>query len=67
MKDSLRQSMGWFHTWCGLLFGWVLFGILLTGSLAVFYTEINLWTTPELRSPVVIDRGRAVAMGSSRS
>ena len=63
MKDSLRQSMGWFHTWCGLLFGWVLFGILLTGSLAVFYTEINLWTTPELRSPMVIDRGRAVAMG----
>lgn len=63
MKDTLRQSMGWLHTWCGLLFGWVLFGVLLTGSLAVFYTEINRWTTPELRSPVAIDRERAVRMG----
>lgn len=63
MKDTLRQSMGWLHTWCGLLLGWVLFGVLLTGSLAVFYTEINLWTTPELRSPVTIDRTHAVRMG----
>ncbi|WP_395336310.1 PepSY-associated TM helix domain-containing protein [Novosphingobium sp. BL-8H] len=63
MKDTLRQSMGWLHTWCGLLFGWVLFGVLLTGSLAVFYTEINLWTTPELGSPVAIDRDIAVRMG----
>jgi uncharacterized iron-regulated membrane protein len=63
VKDTLRQSMGWLHTWCGLLFGWVLFGVLLTGSLAVFYTEINLWTTPELRSPVAIDRSHAVRIG----
>lgn len=63
MKETLRQSMGWLHTWCGLLFGWVLFGVLLTGSLAVFYTELNLWATPELRSPIGIDRAQAVGLG----
>lgn len=63
MKDGLRQSMSWLHSYCGLVFGWVLFGVLLTGSLAVFYTELNLWAAPEVRSPVPIDRARAVELG----
>jgi uncharacterized iron-regulated membrane protein len=63
MKDALRQSMAWLHTWLGLIFGWVLFGILLTGSLAAFYTELNLWAAPEVRAPIPIDRAHAVEMG----
>ena len=48
MKRSLTQSMAWLHTWCGLLLGWVLFAIFLTGTLAVFDKEINWWMQPEL-------------------
>jgi uncharacterized iron-regulated membrane protein len=45
---SLTQSMSWLHTWCGLLLGWVLFAIFLTGTLAVFDRELNWWMQPEL-------------------
>ncbi|UPQ81643.1 PepSY domain-containing protein [Pseudomonas knackmussii] len=48
MKSSLTQSMSWLHTWCGLLLGWVLFAIFLTGTLAVFDKEISWWMQPEL-------------------
>ena len=48
MKSSLTQSMSWLHTWCGLLLGWMLFAIFLTGTLAVFDKEINWWMQPEL-------------------
>jgi len=46
MKGSLTQSMSWLHTWCGLLLGWMLFAIFLTGTLAVFDKEINWWMQP---------------------
>jgi uncharacterized iron-regulated membrane protein len=48
MKKTITQSMAWLHTWAGLLFGWILFGVLLSGSLAVFYQEIDFWATPEI-------------------
>ena len=48
MKGTLTQSMAWLHTWCGLLLGWVLFAIFLTGTLAVFDKEISWWMQPEL-------------------
>lgn len=48
MKDSFRQSMAWLHTWVGLVAGWVLFFIFVTGSLGYFYVEIDRWMRPEL-------------------
>ncbi|MBK3867096.1 PepSY domain-containing protein [Pseudomonas stutzeri] len=45
---TITQSMAWLHTWCGLLLGWVLFAIFLTGTLAVFDKEISWWMQPEL-------------------
>ncbi|MBC8650176.1 PepSY domain-containing protein [Pseudomonas sp. MTM4] len=45
---TVTQSMSWLHTWCGLLLGWVLFAIFLTGTLAVFDKEISWWMQPEL-------------------
>ena len=47
MKDNFRQSMKWFHTWVGLIVGWVLFFMFLTGSLGYFYQEITRWMEPE--------------------
>jgi uncharacterized iron-regulated membrane protein len=50
MKKTFTQSMAWLHTWGGLLFGWLLFAVFLTGSLSLFDKEISHWMRPELRS-----------------
>lgn len=48
MKNSFTQSMAWLHTWAGLIFGWLLFAIFVTGTLAVFDKELNHWMQPEI-------------------
>ncbi len=48
MGHSFRQSMAWLHTWSGLVTGWVLFFIFVTGTLGYFYVEIDRWMRPEL-------------------
>lgn len=48
MKDSFRQSIAWLHSWAGLVAGWVLFFIFVTGTLGYFYVEIDRWMRPEL-------------------
>lgn len=53
MKSSLRKSLGWLHTWAGIVFGSVLFAIFWTGSLSVFDREIDQWMIPGLRSATV--------------
>ncbi|MEX5587830.1 PepSY-associated TM helix domain-containing protein [Pseudomonas urmiensis] len=50
MKEGFRQAMAWLHTWTGLIFGWLLFAIFLTGTLSYFKEEISHWTQPEIRS-----------------
>ncbi|MCD5994024.1 PepSY domain-containing protein [Pseudomonas sp. CDFA 602] len=40
--------MAWLHTWIGLLFGWLLFAIFLTGTLSYFKDEITQWMQPEI-------------------
>ena len=47
MKAAFRQSMAWLHTWCGLMLGWVLFFMFLTGTAGYFDTEIDRWMQPE--------------------
>lgn len=49
MKATFRQSMTWLHTWTGLLLGWVLFAIFLTGTATYFRWEITQWMQPEWR------------------
>ncbi|HEY0285712.1 MAG TPA: PepSY-associated TM helix domain-containing protein [Pseudomonas sp.] len=48
MKEGFRQSMSWLHTWAGLVFGWLLFAIFLTGTLSYFKDEITQWAQPEV-------------------
>jgi uncharacterized iron-regulated membrane protein len=50
MKAGFRQSMAWLHTWSGLLVGWVLFAVFLTGTAAYLRPEITTWMRPELRT-----------------
>ncbi|WP_043151679.1 PepSY-associated TM helix domain-containing protein [Sphingobium sp. Ant17] len=46
---GVRQSMAWIHTWLGLLAGWILFAMFLTGTASYFRPEITRWMQPELR------------------
>ncbi|WP_339435844.1 MULTISPECIES: PepSY-associated TM helix domain-containing protein [unclassified Pseudomonas] len=50
MKEGFRQAMAWLHTWAGLIFGWLLFAIFLTGTLAYFKDEISHWMQPEVQA-----------------
>lgn len=56
--------MAWLHTWAGLVFGWLLFAIFLTGTLSYFKDEITQWTKPELvAADVSAAEGAAHAQG----
>lgn len=50
---GLRQSMAWIHAWLGLLAGWILFAMFLTGTASYFRPEITRWMQPELRPAAV--------------
>lgn len=51
MNGSFRQSMAWLHTWTGLVFGWVLFAMFMTGTATYFRPEITRWMEPETGPP----------------
>lgn len=45
---GVRQSMAWIHGWLGLLAGWILFAMFLTGTASYFRPEITRWMQPEI-------------------
>ena len=45
---GIRQSMSDLHTWVGLLLGWILYAMFLTGTVAYFKDELSQWMRPEL-------------------
>src|SRR5690606_11645777 len=52
MGKTFRASMTWLHTWCGLLLGWLLYTIFVTGTASYYRPEITQWMQPELRPHV---------------
>ncbi|WP_350613757.1 PepSY-associated TM helix domain-containing protein [Pseudomonas sp. HY7a-MNA-CIBAN-0227] len=64
MKEGFRQAMAWLHTWSGLIFGWLLFAIFLTGTLAYFKDEITHWMQPEVQAHA-IDDARSLALAQN--
>ncbi|MDO5101663.1 MAG: PepSY-associated TM helix domain-containing protein [Lautropia sp.] len=44
---GIRQTMSDLHIWTGLLVGWLLYAIFLTGSVSYFKDEISQWAQPE--------------------
>ena len=58
MKEGFRQCMAWLHTWAGLIPGWILFAVFLTGTAAYYRGEISAWMRPDLRME---DRGPEAA------
>ncbi len=54
--SGLRQSMSSLHTWVGLMLGWVLYAMFLTGTVSYFKDELSQWMRPELAHQVhVVD------------
>lgn len=53
MKRHFRPAMTWLHDWSGIITGWLLFAIVLSGTLSVFRPEITLWMQPELTRQTV--------------
>ncbi|MEM1177479.1 MAG: PepSY-associated TM helix domain-containing protein [Acidobacteriota bacterium] len=45
---TLRRAMAEFHTWTGLLLGWLMFAMFTTGTSAYFLHEITRWMEPEV-------------------
>lgn len=70
MKDGFRQCTAWLHTWTGLVTGWVLFFVFVTGTAGYFQAEITRWMQPELplaeRPGPNFDPQRAVEVALNR-
>lgn len=50
MFKSVRQSMAWLHSWIGLLLGWLLLAIFITGSVTYYRHVISTWMQPQFAS-----------------
>lgn len=53
--SGLRQSQALLHSWSGLVVGWVLYTIFLTGTVSYWREDINRWMRPELGAPVAAE------------
>ncbi|TDG08138.1 PepSY domain-containing protein [Paraburkholderia guartelaensis] len=58
---GVRQSMSDLHTWAGLLVGWILYAMFLTGTVSYFKEEISQWMRPELAHQQITPDPAAVA------
>ena len=56
MKSDFRRCMIWLHTYSGLVVGWLLFAIFVTGTLSYFTDEISVWMKPELKYQHTINK-----------
>ncbi|MDY0873706.1 PepSY-associated TM helix domain-containing protein [Dongia rigui] len=66
MKAGFRATMAWIHNWAGLIFGWLLFAIFLTGTVSYFRQEISLWMRPELPAPSHVPSDVATSLAERR-
>lgn len=60
-ERGLRPAMAQLHTWAGLLFGWLLFAVFVTGTVSYFRDEISLWMRPEIARQMPVPPGIAAA------
>jgi len=67
---GIRQTMSDLHTWAGLLVGWILYAMFLTGTVSYFKDEISQWMRPELAhqlevpDPAVVAQRVATTLGT---
>jgi uncharacterized iron-regulated membrane protein len=58
---GIRQTMVELHTWAGLLAGWILYAMFLTGTVSYFKDETSQWMRPELAHQASVPDLPAVA------
>lgn len=63
VTQTFRQSQSTLHTWSGLLLGWVLFIVFVTGTIAFWREGLNRYMRPELAP---IERPMDVLSGAQR-
>jgi len=56
--------MAWLHTWSGLVVGWVLFAIFVTGTASYYRSDISRWMRPELVETSVDPAAAATRAGA---
>jgi uncharacterized iron-regulated membrane protein len=61
MKAGFRQTMAFLHGWAGLIPGWLLYAVFLTGTISYYRQEVTQWMRPELAGvtadPQALDHG----------
>lgn len=56
-QAGLRQAMAGLHLWAGLLGGWLLIAIFVTGGISYYRDELTQWLRPEIPArPAVLDQ-----------
>ncbi|MCG8393770.1 MAG: PepSY domain-containing protein [Pseudomonadales bacterium] len=61
--------MAWLHTWTGLVVGWMLFFMFVTGTAGYFHYEITRWMEPErplVATQPAADRTELISLGLTR-
>lgn len=58
---GIRQTMSDLHIWTGLLVGWFLYAMFLTGTVSYFKDEISQWMRPELAHQAQVPDAAVVA------
>lgn len=58
---GIRQTMSDLHIWTGLLLGWFLFAMFLTGTVSYFKEELSGWMRPEIAHQDVMPEPAVVA------
>ncbi|MDP4023805.1 PepSY-associated TM helix domain-containing protein [Methylobacterium sp. NEAU 140] len=48
-----RPAMAWLHAWSGLVVGWALFAVFVTGTASYYRDDITRWMRPELTETAV--------------
>lgn len=58
---GIRQTMSDVHTWTGLLVGWILFAMFLTGTVSFYRDELSQWMRPEVHASKDVNTADAAA------
>lgn len=58
---GIRQTMSDLHIWAGLLTGWFLYAMFLTGTVSYFKDELSQWMRPELPHQAEVPDAAGVA------
>ena len=57
MKNGFAQAMAWLHTWGGLLMGWLLFVVCVSGTISCFDGELDDSTVDRMKRHIAECRG----------